>query len=215
MTWIRRVFLLAVAAGVALALTGPAAAAGGSATPAGDITVATAPRPPLDPGTGDPITRAVFSSPDGTISCRRVNSEMVWLECLLTRTDEIVRFGPDESWLEVPCRAPNRSETCRLAFGMVYVAPATTAQAARFDGARRIPLERLVRLGRSTVPYPTCIADPNLGLSCRTNMDDQVGQQIFLGLAGSIWNCPGYEYVNAETPVPRGSDQCRVVRAGD
>jgi hypothetical protein len=212
MTWTGRTFLLSIAAGLAVALMGPAAAAARPAAPAGDIAVTTVPRPPFDVGVGVPITRALFSSPDGSVSCRRVYSEMVWLECLLKQTDEIVRFGPDESWSEVPCRAPHGSETCRLAFGMLYLAPATKAQAARFDGARRIPLERLVNLGRSTVPYPICIADPNLGLSCRTNMDDQVGQQIFLGLAGGIWNCPGYEYVNGETPVPRGSDRCRALR---
>lgn len=207
-----RLLSLACAAGVALSLMGPATAVERPVTPAGDNAFTTVPRPPLDSGVRATITRTLFSSPDGSISCRRVYSEMVWLECLLKQTNEIVRFGPDESWSEVPCRAPHGSETCRLAFGMVYLAPATKARAARFDGAPRVPLERLVQLGRSSIPYPTCIADPNLGLSCRTNMDDQVGQQIVLGLAGGIWNCPGYEYVNGETPVPRGSDRCRVLR---
>lgn len=212
MWWLSRTTVLAVVLGLTLSLVGPAVAAPVPSSPRGDIAGTTAPRPPEDPGVGAPIRRSVFSSPDGTIACRRVNTEMVWLECLLRDTDEIVRFGPDESWTEVPCRAPHQSETCRLAFGAVYVAPATKAQMARFDGARPVPLERLIELGRRSTPYPTCIADPNLGVSCRTQMDDQVGQQIFLGLAGSIWNCPGYEYVNEETPVPRGNDRCRVVR---
>jgi hypothetical protein len=161
---------------------------------------------------GDPTTRTVFTNPDGAISCRRVNTEMVWLECLLRETREIVRFGPDESWLDVPCEAPNRSETCRLAFGTIVITPASRAAVARFAGARRIPLERLVELGRRTPPYPVCIADPNLGLSCSTMMDDSVGQQIYLGLAGSVWSCPGYEYVNGESAIPKGHDRCRVIR---
>ena len=123
-----------------------------------------------------------------------------------------MRFGPDESWTEVPCGAPNQSETCRLAFGAIVITPATKAAVARFDGARRVPLERLVELGRRTTPYPVCIADPNLGLSCSTMMDDSVGQQIYLGLAGSVWNCPGYEYVDGETAIPKGHDRCRVIR---
>lgn len=207
-----RTLALALAAGMTLALSGPAGAVSRPAAPAGDVAATTAPRPPYDPGVGSPLRRTVFSNPDGSVACRRVTTEMVWLECLLRTTGEIVRFGPDESWTEVPCRAPHQSQTCRLAFGAVSITPATKTQAARFAGARRIPLERLVELGRRTVPYPTCIADPNLGLSCRTQMDDQVGQQIFFGVAGSIWNCPGYEYIDEETPVPRGNDVCRVIR---
>jgi len=210
-TWMCRISILALLLSVVVGANGLTTAA--TAEPTGDASTTTAPRPPLDLGTGTPIARTVFSSPDGTISCRRVYSEMVWLECLLRRTNEIVRFGPDESWLEVPCKAPHESERCRLAFGAVTITRATTRQAARFAGARRIPLERLVELGRRIVPYPACIADPNLGLSCTTLMDDSVGQQIFFGLAGSIWNCPGYEDVPGQTPVPKGNNTCRVVRA--
>jgi len=207
----RRASVIVAVVLVVVGLVAPAPS-GAMTAPAGDVAAATAPRPPFDTGVGRPIPRTVFSNPDGSVSCRRVYTEMVWLECLLKQTREIVRFGPDESWLDVPCKAPNESETCRLAFGAIYISPATRTQAARFDSARRIPLERLVELGRRSTPYPTCIADPNLGLSCRTQMDDQVGQQIFLGLAGSIWNCAGYEYATGESPVPRGSNLCRVVR---
>ena len=210
MTWMRRVAVLTLACGIGLGLGGPAAASMNA--PAGDVSASTAPRPPLDPGTGAPITRTVFSNPDGTISCRRVYTEMVWLECLLRSTNEIVRFGPDEFWIDVPCKEPQQTKTCRMEFGAVYITRATTKQAARFASARRIPLERLVELGRRTVPYPGCIADPNLGLSCFTQMDDQVGQQLYFGLAGSIWNCPGYEYSTGESPIPTGSNRCRVVR---
>jgi hypothetical protein len=161
---------------------------------------------------GKSITRTLFSNPDGTVSCRRVYTEMIWLECLLERSNEIVRFGPDESWIDVPCTAPNQSQTCRLAFGSIVITPATKAAVARFAGARRVPLERLIELGRRTPPYPVCIADPNLGLSCSMMLDDSVGQQIYLGLAGSIWNCPGYEYVDDESAIPKGHDRCRVIR---
>lgn len=212
MPWIRRAAALVLSAGVIAGLGGPAGAVGILAAPGGDLAVATAPRPPLDSGVGAPITRMLFSSPDGSISCRRVYTEMVWVECLLRRTNEIVAFGPDESWIDVPCVAPDQSQTCRLSFGVVYIKPATKAKAARFAGARRVPMERLVQLGRESIPYPHCIADPNLGLSCRTQMDDQVGEQVFLGVAGGIWSCPGYEYVSEETPVPQGHDQCRVIR---
>jgi hypothetical protein len=137
---------------------------------------------------------------------------MIWLECLLRDTKEIVRFGPDEFWTDAPCIAPHQSEMCRLGFGWVGIKPASKATVARFAGARRIPLERLVDLGRRTPPYPVCIADPNLGLSCSMAMDDSVGEQLYLGLAGSIWNCPGYEYVDPETAIPHGHDRCRVIR---
>jgi hypothetical protein len=185
---------------------------GAVASPAGDVPGAGVPRPPFDPGVGKPITRTVFSNPDGTVSCRRVYTEMIWLECLLVGTNEIVRFGPDESWLDVACISPQQSETCRLGFGWVDIRPATRTATARFAGARRVPLERLIELGRRTVPYPACIADPNLGLSCWMQMDDSVGEQIYLGLAGSVWNCPGYEYVDGETAIPKGHDRCRVIR---
>lgn len=211
MTWLRRVAAIAATAMVVIGLTVPSTI-GAAAAPAGDISTTTVPRPPFDPGVGTAITRTVFSSPDGTISCRRVNTEMIWLECLLVRTNEIVRFGPDEYAVDVGCTAPNQSETCRLAFGSVYIRPATKAAAARFAGARRVPLERLVELGRRTPPYPVCIADPNLGLSCSTQMDDSVGEQIYLGLAGGVWNCPGYEYITGETATPKGHDRCRVIR---
>ena len=203
--------VVAATAIVVLGLVVPASF-GAAAVPAGDVAIATVPRPPFDTGVGSVITRTVFTTPDGAVSCRRVNTEMIWLECLLARTHEIVRFGPDEYPIDVPCTAPHQSEACRLAFGWLDIRPATKAAVARFEGARRIPLERLVELGRRTPPYPVCIADPNLGLSCSTQMDDSVGEQIYLGLDGSVWNCPGYEYINGETPIPRGHDRCRVIR---
>ncbi len=211
MRWLPRV---AVVAATAMVIIGLAASPtiGANAAPAGDVAGTTVPRPPFDTGVGDPITRTVFTSPDGAVSCRRVYTEMIWLECLLRGTNEIVRFGPDESWIDVTCIAPNQSETCRLAFGSVYVRPATKAAVARFTGARRVPLERLIQLGRMTAPYPVCIADPNLGLSCSMQLDDSVGEQIYLGLAGGVWNCPGYEYVDEETAIPKGHDRCRVIR---
>ena len=211
MRWTRHASVVAAIAMVVVGLVAPASS-GAVAAPAGDVSVTTAPRPPFDTGVGEPIARTVFSNPDGSVSCRRVYTEMIWLECLLTATNEIVRFGPDESWTDVACTSPNQSETCRLGFGWVGITPATKAQAARFAGARRVPLERLIELGRRTPPYPVCIADPNLGLSCSMMMDDSVGEQIYLGLAGSVWNCPGYEYVNGESAIPRGHDRCRVVR---
>lgn len=211
MRWTRRAAFLGAAVTVVVGLAVPSSV-GAVAVPGGDVASTTVPRPPFDSGTGDPITRTVFSTPDGSMSCRRVYTEMIWLECLLRDSDEILRFGPDESWTEVPCRAPYQADTCRLAFGAIDIRPATAAAAGRFAGARRIPLERLVELGRRTVPYPVCIADPNLGLSCSTMMDDSVGQQVYLGLAGSVWNCPGYEYVNDETAIPKGNDRCRVIR---
>lgn len=212
MAWMGRASVLAVSFGLVVGLVMPVTASGAGAVPVGDLSSTTAPRPPLDLGDRTPVTRSLFSSPDGTIACRRVYTEMVWLACLLRRTNEIVRFGPDESWVDVPCTRPNEDQTCRLSFGAVYISRASTAQAARFAGARRIPLEQLVDLGRRTVPYPACIADPNLGLSCTTQMDDSVGEQIYFGLAGSIWNCPGYEYGIGESPKPQGGDVCRVVR---
>jgi hypothetical protein len=211
MRWPRRASVLAATTVIVVGLVVPASF-GAVAAPAGDLAVTTVPRPPFDPGVGEPITRTVFSNPDGTVSCRRVYSEMIWLECLLVATNEIVRFGPDESWLDVACISPQQSETCRLGFGWVDIRPATRAAAARFAGARRVPLERLIELGRRTAPYPACIADPNLGLSCWMQMDDSVGEQIYLGLAGSVWNCPGYEYIDTETAIPRGHDRCRVIR---
>jgi hypothetical protein len=211
MNWTRRASVLAAILMAVVGLVVPASS-GAAAAPSGDISSATAPRPPFDTGVGKSITRTLFSNPDGTVSCRRVYTEMVWLECLLVRTNEIVRFGPDESWLDVACMAPNQTETCRLAFGSIVITPATKAAVARFAGARRVPLERLIELGRRTPPYPVCIADPNLGLSCSMMLDDSVGQQIYLGFAGSIWNCPGYEYVDDESAIPKGHDRCRVIR---
>ena len=99
-----------------------------------------------------------------------------------------------------------------MGFGYVDFRPASAAAVARFEGARRVPLERLIQLGRQSVPYPACITDPNLGLSCSTMMDDSVGEQIYLGLAGSVWSCPGYEYVGGETAIPKGHDRCLVIR---
>jgi hypothetical protein len=211
MTWLRRVSVLAASAMLTVGVAVPSTI-GAAAAPAGDTTVATVPRPPFDTGVGDPIRRTVFTSPDGAVSCRRVYTEMIWLECLLRDTNEVVRFGPDEFWTDATCESPNESEMCRLAFGWVGIRPATKAVVARFAGARRVPLERLIELGRRTPPYPVCIADPNLGLSCSMAMDDTVGEQIYLGLAGGIWNCPGYEYVDEETAIPKGHDRCRVIR---
>jgi len=211
MTWLRRVSLLVATAMVTIGLAVPSTI-GAVAAPAGDVAAVTVPRPPFDTGEGDPITRTVFTSPDGSASCRRVYTEMIWLECLLRDTNEVVRFGPDEFWTDAACIAPRQSETCRLGFGWIGIHPASKAAVARFDGARRVPLERLIELGRRTPPYPVCIADPNLGLSCSMQMDDNVGEQIYLGLAGSIWNCPGYEYVDADTAIPQGHDRCRVIR---
>ena len=211
MGWARRASLVVVAAVVTLGLAVPSSI-GAVAAPTGDVAAATAPRPPFDPGVGNPITREVFTTPDGAISCRRVYTEMTWLECWLKRTNEVLRFGPDESFLEVPCEAPHQNETCRMGFGWVDIRPATKKVTARFAGARKVPLERLVNLGRRVIPYPACIADPNLGLSCITLMDDSIGEQIYLGLAGSVWSCPGYEYIGGETAIPTGHDQCRVIR---
>ena len=211
MKWQHRASVLGATVVVVAGFILPASL-GAVAAPTGDVTVATVPRPPFDSGVGDAITRTVFTTPDGSVSCRRVYTEMIWLECLLVRTNEVVRFGPDESWTDAPCVSPHQSETCRLGFGWVDIRPATSAAVARFAGARRVPLERLIQLGRMTAPYPVCIADPNLGLSCSTMMDDNIGQQIYLGLAGSVWNCPGYEYIDAETAIPRGHDRCRVIR---
>lgn len=211
MGWARRAALVVVAGVVAVGLAVPSSI-DAAAAPTGDVAATTVPRPPFDPGVGDPITRTVFTTPDGAISCRRVNTEMIWLECLLRDSNEILRFGPDEFATEAPCLAPFASETCRMGFGWVDVRPARATAISRFAGARRVPLERLIQLGRMTAPYPVCIADPNLGLSCSTMMDDQVGEQIYLGLAGSVWSCPGYEYVNDETAIPTGHDRCRVIR---
>jgi hypothetical protein len=211
MRWTRRASVLAATTVVVIGLVMPASF-GAVAAPAGDVPGATVPRPPFDAGVGKSITRTVFSSPDGMVSCRRVYTEMIWLECLLVRTNEIVHFGPDESWTDAACTAPHQSEACRLAFGWVGITPATKEPVTRFAGARRVPLERLIELGRRTVPYPACIADPNLGLSCSMQMDDSVGEQIYLGLAGSIWSCPGYEYIDDQTAIPKGHDRCRVIR---
>ncbi len=211
MNWPHRACVLVATALAVVGLAAPSSL-GAVAAPTGDVAGATVPRPPFDSGVGEPITRRVFSTPDGAVSCRRVYTEMIWLECLLVRSHEIVRFGPDEFWTDAACTTPNQSETCRLGFGWVGIRPASKAAAARFAGARRVPLERLIELGRRTPPYPVCIADPNLGLSCSMMMDDSVGEQIYLGLAGSIWSCPGYEYIDAETAIPKGHDRCRVIR---
>jgi hypothetical protein len=212
MAWGRRATAAAAIAAMVIALAVPAVGQGQASAPSGDVPAASAPRPPFDTGRGAPITRARFTSPNGMVSCRRVYTENVWLECLLRDSGEIVRFGPDESYVEVPCKAPHGPQTCRLGFGAVLIRPASKADAAAFAGARRVPLERMVELGRRTVPYPACIADPNLGLSCSTMMDDSVGEQIYFGLAGSIWSCPGYEYIDEETAVPTGANRCTVVR---
>lgn len=207
----RRLLVLTAALIVALGLGVPSTA-GAVVAPAGDVAADTVPRPPFDTGVGDPITRTVFTTPDGNVSCRRVYTEMIWLECLLRDSNEILRFGPDEFWTDVSCVSPHESEMCRLGFGWVGIRPASTAATARFAGARRVPLERLIELGRRTPPYPVCIADPNLGLSCSMGMDDIVGEQIYLGLAGGVWSCPGYEYIDDQTAIPSGHDRCRVIR---
>lgn len=211
MNWMRRAALLTAGVVAVVGLAVPTSI-GVAAAPGGDVPATTVPRPPFDSGVGDPMTRTVFTTPDGSVSCRRVYTEMIWLECLLRDSNEIVRFGPDEFWTDAACTAPHQSETCRLGFGWVGIRPASKAAVARFAGARRVPLERLIELGRRTSPYPVCIVDPNLGLSCSMQLDDSVGEQIYLGLAGSIWNCPGYEYVGVETAIPQGHDRCRVIR---
>lgn len=213
MRWARSATVAVVLLSVAVAVAGPATGAVSNGVTTGDVSATSVPRPPSDPGSGDPITRALFTTPDGSISCRRVYSENVWLECLVRDTREIVRFGPAESYVEAPCKAPNQGKTCRMGYGDLSITPAAKSDAARFAGARRVPLERLIQLGKQTMPYPMCIADPNLGLSCSTAMDDSVGEQVYLGLAGSVWNCPGYEYISAKTPVAKGSDRCLVVRS--
>lgn len=142
---------------------------------------------------------------------RRAYTEIVGLEWLLVHTNEIVRFGLDESWADVPCTAPNQSETCRLAFGRSSSRRRRSPRQRGSTAHGGFPLERLVELGRRTSRYPACIADPNLGLSCSTQLDDSVGQQIYLGLAGSTWKCPGDGYVNAETAIPKAHGRCRVI----
>lgn len=176
-------------------------------------TIATVPRPPFDTGTGKPVARSVFTNEARTVACRRVSGEKAWLECLLTRSNEIVRFGmAGGTVVRVPCKKPHAKDTCSKSFGRIEFAPATATDKLRFASARVVPLERLVELGRRTMPYPLCILDPNLGLSCSTAMDDSVGEQIYIGVADSIWNCPGYEYIDEQSAIPRGSARCRVVR---
>jgi hypothetical protein len=185
----------------ALVLAGTAlVAAPASATadvPRGDISAPTVPRPPADSGHGRTITTTAFRSPTGNVICRRVSMGDVFLECLLTRSSEIVHYASATS----------------SAYGVVTIRHATSADRAHFANARRVPSERLIQLGSVTAPYPTCINDPNLGTSCQTGFDDQVGAQIFIGIQDSIWTCPGYEHVFANEPVPPGADRCRVVRA--
>jgi hypothetical protein len=192
---------------------GQSTAAASPPAPDGHGRAATVVRPPFDTGVGEPIARVVFTNPDRTVACRRVAGDQVWLECLLVRSDEIVRFGmAGGSVARRPCKAPFAGETCSLSFGRIAISPATATAKARFAGARVVPLERLIELGRRTMPYPLCILDPNLGLSCATSMDDSVGEQIYIGISDSIWNCPGYEYVDDQTAVASGSNRCRVLR---
>jgi hypothetical protein len=198
---------------VVIATMVPAGATASPRVPVGDSPGSTVLRPPFDPGVGKPVARTLFTNPDRTVACRRVYGDQVWLECLLLRSNEIVRFGIAKgTFVRVPCQAPFAGDTCTLSFGRITISPATEASTARFAGARVVPLERLVELGRRTVPYPLCILDPNLGLSCSIGMDDTVGEQIYIGVSDSIWNCPGYEYIDDQTAVPSGSDRCRVVR---
>ena len=209
----KRGWLVLVALVMSMSTLGMSAATASPWVPGGDRVGVTAPRPPYDTGVGDPIARTLFANPDRTVACRRVAGDAAWLECLLVRSDEIVRFGMAGGTVErVPCKAPFGDETCLLSFGRITIAPATATSKARFAGARAVPLERLVELGRRTMPYPVCIADPNLGLSCSTAMDDSVGQQIYIGISDSIWNCPGYEYVDGESGIPKGNNRCAVVR---
>ncbi len=198
---------------VAFAAVGQSPAAASPGAQAGAASSATVPRPPFDSGVGDPITRVVFTNADRTVACRRVAGDRVWLECLLVRSGEIVRFGmANGTVVRVPCKAPFADDTCSLSFGRIAITPATASSRARFAGARVAPLERLIELGRRTMPYPLCILDPNLGLSCSVAMDDSVGEQIYIGISDSIWNCPGYEYIDDQTAIPRGSNRCRVIR---
>ena len=209
----RRRWVALIVSVVAIAAMGQSTATAAPRVPAGEVAGSTAPRPPFDTGVGDPLRRAVFANPDRTVACRRVSGDRVWLECLLVRSNEIVRFGMAGGTVDrVPCKAPFASETCSLSFGRITISPATATRKARFAGARVVPLERLIELGRRTMPYPVCIADPNLGLSCSTAMDDSVGEQIYIGISDSIWSCPGYEYIDDQTAIPKGSDRCKVVR---
>ncbi|MBK9739997.1 MAG: hypothetical protein IPO93_10860 [Actinobacteria bacterium] len=209
---VRRWLLATVLSVAAISATGPSTATASPLAPAGDISVATAPRPPFDTGTGEPIMRTVFTNADRTVACRRVAGDEVWLECLLVRSHEIVRFGMAGGTVaHVPCQVPFADDTCALSFGRITIRPATAASRARYAAARAVPLERLVELGRRTIPYPLCIFDPNLGLSCTTGMDDSVGEQIYIGVSDSIWSCPGYEYIDDQTPIPSGNNRCTVL----
>ncbi len=42
-------------------------------------------------------------------------------------------------------------------------------------------------------------------------MDDSVGEQIYIGVSDSIWSCPGYEYIDDQTPIPSGNNRCTVL----
>lgn len=196
-------------------VTGPAAADVPAAKPLGGGPVQTVPRPPWDSG-GDrtPIKRSVFATPDENVACRRLYGQDHWVECLLRRSSEIVRFGapPTPPYLKVPCKPPHADQMCFGDVPQVTITKASSADKARFAKAKPIPLEVLVELGSRTRPWPECIADPNLGLACGTHEDDSVGAQIFIGIQDSIWICGGYEYVFDDTPVPSNADRCIVVR---
>jgi hypothetical protein len=85
--------------------------------------------PPFDSGVGDPVTRTVFINPDRTVACRRPSGDHVWLECLLVRSNEIVRFDSDYgNVVVVPCGAPSKGANCRLVFGRITITHATSAR---------------------------------------------------------------------------------------
>ncbi|MBI1352247.1 MAG: hypothetical protein GC156_14165 [Actinomycetales bacterium] len=185
----------------------------GLSTPAGDIALPTVPRPPEDPGSGTTITRRSFTSTTGNVACRRVHQGATWLECLLVRSGEILRVSTDaDRAVAVPCTAKDADVTCRLSYPVVTFHAASRLERRRFADARRVRYERPVQLGPLTAPYPTCLVDPNLGTSCHTGYDDRVGEQVFIGVADSVWICPGYEHVQDGDPVPVGADTCLVVR---
>ena len=211
MNWLRRAAV--VTAGV-LAVVGLAVptSMGAAAAPTGDVATATVPRPPFDPGVGDPITRTVFTSPDGAASCRRVYTEMIWLECLLRDSNEILRFGPDEFWTDVPCVSPHQSEMCRLGFGWVGIRPASKAATARFAGHAAFPSSGSSNWADAPLPIRCASPIPTSGSAARwgwTTLSASRSTSVWQEASGS---CPGYEYIDDETAIPTGHDRCRVIR---
>lgn len=211
----RTVTLAAAVIAVTALIPLPASASQSAAwtAPAGDAALPIVPRPPEDPGSGTTLTRMSFTSTTGNVACRRVQQGATWLECLLVNSGEILRVstGPGGA-SAVPCRPMDAHATCRLSYPVVTFHTASRLERRRFADARRVRYERPVQLGPLTAPYPSCLVDPNLGTSCHTGYDDSVGEQVFIGVADSVWICPGYERVQAADPRPAGYDACLVVR---